>query len=179
MQEFVKRDPSLAGATTFDAPQPMNVIANGEVEPAKVMRVAGNFYGLLGTGAAAGRIIEPGDEREGVAVLGYGYWAVEEKASGRFAGDVGFADFHRMIEPSIRGVPEAGWVLAPDFHGRGYASEAVAAALQWLDQHRRGRSVSIIDPANLPSLKLAARNGFREYARTVMMGEKVILLERE
>ena len=112
-------------------------------------------------------------------LLGYGYWAVEEKASGRFAGDVGFADFHRMIEPSIRGVPEAGWVLAPDFHGRGYASEAVAAALQWLDQHRRGRSVSIIDPANLPSLKLAARNGFREYARTVMMGEKVILLERE
>ena len=66
-------------------------------------------------------------------VLGYGYWAVEETASGRFVGDVGFADFHRVLEPSIRGVPEMGWVLAPEVHGNRYASEAVTAALHWLD----------------------------------------------
>ena len=41
-------------------------------------------------------------------LLGYGYWAIREKASGRYVGDLGFADFHRVIEPSIRGVPEAG-----------------------------------------------------------------------
>ena len=111
-------------------------------------------------------------------LLGYGYWAVEEKASGRFAGDVGFADFHRMIEPSIRGVPEVGWVLGPDFHGRGYGSEALAAALSWLDGEGRGRSVCIIDPANTPSLRIAAKNGFREYARTVFMNDQVLLLER-
>ena len=111
-------------------------------------------------------------------LLGYGYWAVEEKASGRFAGDVGFADFHRMIEPSIRGVPEMGWVLAPGFHGKGYATEAVAAALQWFDRQERDRSVCIIDPANAPSRRLAARNGFREYARTTYMEDEVILFER-
>lgn len=111
-------------------------------------------------------------------LLGYGYWAVEEKASGRFAGDVGFADFHRMIEPSIRGVPEVGWVLGPDFHGKGYGTQAVAAALHWLDGQKRQRSVCIIDPANQPSLRLAAKNGFREYARTVFMGDEVLLLER-
>ena len=111
-------------------------------------------------------------------LLGYGYWAVEEKATGRFAGDIGFADFHRAIEPSIRGVPEVGWVLGPDFHGRGYASEAVAAALTWLDNAKHGRSVCIVDPANAPSLRLAAKNGFREYARTVFMNDPVILFER-
>lgn len=111
-------------------------------------------------------------------LLGFGYWAVEEKSSGRFVGDVGFADFHRMIEPSIRGVPEIGWVLGPDFHGRGYASEAVAAAIRWFDERSKRRSVCIIDPANVPSLRLAAKNGFREWCRTTFMGDEVILLER-
>jgi RimJ/RimL family protein N-acetyltransferase len=111
-------------------------------------------------------------------LLGYGYWAVEERASGRFVGDVGFADFHRMMEPSIRGVPEAGWVLGPDFHGKGYASEALAAAIQWLDAQKCRRSVCIIDPANVPSLKLAAKTGFCEYTRTVFMGDEVLLMER-
>jgi RimJ/RimL family protein N-acetyltransferase len=111
-------------------------------------------------------------------LLGYGYWAVEEKASGRFIGDVGFADFHRMIEPSIRGVPEVGWILGPEFHGRGYGSEALAAALKWLDAEKLGRSVCIIDPGNEPSLRLAAKTGFREYARTIFMGDEVILMER-
>lgn len=111
-------------------------------------------------------------------LLGFGYWALEEKASGRYVGDVGFADFHRIMEPSIHGVAEMGWVLGADFHGQGYASEAVAAALQWFDGEGNGRSVCIIDPANEPSMRLAAKNGFREYCRTVFMGDQVILLER-
>jgi RimJ/RimL family protein N-acetyltransferase len=112
-------------------------------------------------------------------LLGFGYWAVEEKSTGRFVGDVGFADFHRMIEPSIRGVPEIGWVLAPEVHGKGYASEAVAAAIQWFDAQGKGRCVCIIDPTNEASLRLAAKNGFREYCRTTFMGDEVILFERK
>jgi RimJ/RimL family protein N-acetyltransferase len=80
-------------------------------------------------------------------LLGYGYWAIREKASGRYVGDLGFADFHRNIEPPIRGVPEAGWALAPWAHGKGYATEALAAALAWLDaQQRFERSVCLIAP---------------------------------
>src|SRR4030088_1463697 len=44
-------------------------------------------------------------------LLGFGYWVVEEKATGTFLGEVGFADFKRDIEPSIAGIPEIGWVL--------------------------------------------------------------------
>ena len=36
------------------------------------------------------------------ALLGFGYWLVEEKATGRFVGEVGFGDFKREIEPSIK-----------------------------------------------------------------------------
>src|SRR4051812_25000520 len=45
--------------------------------------------------------------------VGFGYWAVEEKASGRFVGELGFADFKREMEPSIEGVPELGWAVTP------------------------------------------------------------------
>jgi RimJ/RimL family protein N-acetyltransferase len=66
-------------------------------------------------------------------MLGYGYWAVEEKASGEFVGELGFADFKREIEPSLAGIPEAGWVLISRVHGRGYATEALGAAVTWGD----------------------------------------------
>ena len=58
------------------------------------------------------------------SLLGFGYWVVEEKATGHFAGEVGFADYKRSIEPPLS-APEIGWVLASQFHGKGYATEAV------------------------------------------------------
>lgn len=96
-------------------------------------------------------------------LLGYGYWAIREKASGRYVGDLGFADFHRLIEPSIRGVPEAGWALATWAHGKGYATEALSAALAWLDgQHRFERSVCLIAPTNVASIRVAEKAGYGE-----------------
>src|SRR5690242_18830997 len=62
-------------------------------------------------------------------MLGYGYWVVEDRASGRFIGEVGFADYRREIDPPLHGMPELGWALAPDAHGHGYATEAVKAAI--------------------------------------------------
>jgi len=113
-------------------------------------------------------------------LLGYGYWALTEKASGRFVGDLGFADFHREIEPSIRGVPEAGWVLARWAHGHGFAGEALTATLGWLDgQGRHDRSVCLIAPDNVPSLRLARRFGFREERTVRFLGQETILLQRE
>ncbi len=65
------------------------------------------------------------------SLLGFGYWVVTERVTGRFLGEVGFADFRREIEPSLEGVPEIGWVLTPQGHGRGFATEAAGAALAW------------------------------------------------
>jgi hypothetical protein len=61
------------------------------------------------------------------ATLGFGYWVVEERDTGAFVGEVGFADFRREVTPSIGGIPEGGWVLSPAMRGRGYASEALAS----------------------------------------------------
>ena len=112
-------------------------------------------------------------------VLPYGYWAVEDKATGRYLGEVGFADFKRDIRPSLDGVPEIGWILRSAAHGRGLASEAVAAALAWGDATlEAGRTVCVIDPDNAASLRLADKSGYREYARTGDMGGPRVMLAR-
>src|SRR3974390_173486 len=41
-------------------------------------------------------------------LLDFGYWVVEEKDTGNFVGEVGFADYKRDISPSIHGTPEIG-----------------------------------------------------------------------
>ncbi|MGC2109625.1 MAG: GNAT family N-acetyltransferase [Candidatus Korobacteraceae bacterium] len=112
-------------------------------------------------------------------LLGFGFWAMEEKATGEFVGEVGFADFKRDMEPSIAGIPEMGWVLASKAHGKGYATEAVRAAIAWGDQHlSAARTVCLIQPENAASLRVAEKCGFREYERTMYKEHDVILLER-
>jgi RimJ/RimL family protein N-acetyltransferase len=113
------------------------------------------------------------------SLLGYGYWAVEEKATGRYIGDIGFADFKRDLQPSLEGMLEFGWVLAPHAHGKGYASEAVAAAMAWAEQHRPTlRAVCIIDPANLPSIRVAQKAGFKRWQETSYHGSPTIVFAR-
>ncbi|MGI4872763.1 MAG: GNAT family N-acetyltransferase [Janthinobacterium lividum] len=112
-------------------------------------------------------------------LTGYGFWGVEEKATGRFIGAVGFAEWQRNLTPSLKGFPEAGWVFAPHAHGQGYATEATQAMLAWGDtQLPERRTVCLIDPANTPSLRLAAKLGYQDFARTSYKGEAVVLLER-
>ena len=112
-------------------------------------------------------------------LLGYGFWAVEERATGRYAGDVGFADGKRDIEPSMEGMPECGWALVPAMQGRGYASEAVRAVLGWGDaKWGDAPTVCIISPENLASIKVAEKCGYVETARTRFRGEATLQFRR-
>lgn len=113
------------------------------------------------------------------ALQGFGFWTVEEKASGQCIGVLGFADARRNIEPSIKGFPEMGWVLAGHAHGKGYATEAGTAALAWADAHfGPTRMVCLMDPDNAASRRVAEKFGFREFARPTYHGEPGLLLER-
>jgi len=112
-------------------------------------------------------------------LLGFGYWAIEERESGRHAGDAGFADFKRAIAPSMRDVPEAGWALGAEFGGRGYATEALSAALAWVDRAiAPPRIVCLMDAANLASRRVAEKCGFRVFDRVPYGGVDTLLLER-
>lgn len=111
--------------------------------------------------------------------MGFGFWALEEKATGAFAGELGFAEFKRAIEPSVEGTPEVGWVLAPHAQGKGYATEAVRAAIAWGDgQLGSARTVCLIHPENVRSIRVAEKCGFREFRRTSYRGEATTIFER-
>ncbi|MGF1734813.1 GNAT family N-acetyltransferase [Photobacterium satsumensis] len=66
-----------------------------------------------------------------IAERGWGFWAVELKATGQF---IGFVGLHSQDEHS--GIPNApfveiGWRLAKEHWGKGYAPEAASRALQF------------------------------------------------
>lgn len=113
------------------------------------------------------------------ALTGYGFWAVEEKASGKFIGEAGPAEFRRDIEPSLDGKPEFGWGFIPSVYGQGYATEAVSAALDWALKTRTEETYCcIIDRENAASIRVAAKCGFRKTTETVYKGAPVHIFER-
>lgn len=113
------------------------------------------------------------------AIAGYGFWQIRERATGRFVGEAGLADFKRELAVPFDGAPETGWVLAPWSHGKGYATEAMTAVLAWSTAHGHPRTVCLIDLDNTASLRVAARCGYREIARTTYKGTEVFVLGRD
>lgn len=111
-------------------------------------------------------------------LLGFGYWLIEEKATGAYVGDGGFGNFKRGL-PELGDTPEQGWALMPAMHGKGYATEAVRAMLAWAEPHfGRADFVCMIAPENTPSHRVAEKAGYREFKRTEYKGEPAVLLRR-
>ena len=101
------------------------------------------------------------------SVMGFGFWAVRDRATGAYLGDIGFLEGRRSGVDGFAGDPEIGWSLNVWAQGKGYGSEAVRAAQAWGARHfagRHRRTVAMIHPDNLASTALAARCGFRHYA---------------
>jgi RimJ/RimL family protein N-acetyltransferase len=94
------------------------------------------------------------------SLLGYGYWAFAERQTGALLGVGGLSDWQRGIE-GLRGFAETGWAFAPDAWGKGYATEAMSAALIWADQVLQlAETRCIIVPDNLASQRVAEKLGY-------------------
>ena len=91
---------------------------------------------------------------------GFGLWAAELLDDGRMVGFVGLSipGFLPAVLPAV----EVGWRLASDVWGRGLATEGGRAGIEWgfgglgLD-----RIISIIDPGNVASVRVAEKLGMR------------------
>ncbi|MCE9579033.1 MAG: GNAT family N-acetyltransferase [Deltaproteobacteria bacterium] len=141
-------------------------------DPSVVRHIGGRPFGRSEVWARILRYVGHWD------VMGYGFWAIDELATGAFVGEVGVAEFERSIDPPI-GAYECGWVLAPAAHGRGFATEAVTAMLGWCDRTLAvPRVTCMIDEANAASLAVARKCGFREFARAPYDGDTAVLSER-
>ena len=143
-------------------------------DPAMVRHITGD---PLGEEAAWARFLRSVGHW---SLMGFGFWALEEKASGRFIGEAGFVNFKRRVEPPLPEAPEIGWLLAPWAQGRGHATEAVRAALAWGEDHfGTGRTVCMIHPDNAASFRVAEKCGFKEVTRARYLGGPTVVLDRE
>jgi RimJ/RimL family protein N-acetyltransferase len=109
------------------------------------------------------------------AMEGIGNWAVEERASGAFAGLVGLN--HPAHFPEV----EIGWTLMDGFEGRGLATEGARAVLDWTWGNTGLASVTVyVDPANDRSIRVAERlGGVRDsHAAPVDPGDVVLRIGR-
>lgn len=67
---------------------------------------------------------------------------------------------HPIWFPDYAQEAEAGWRLHPSDSRRGYATEAAHACIEAAREHLElARIISIIDPANSPSIAVAQRLG--------------------
>jgi RimJ/RimL family protein N-acetyltransferase len=96
---------------------------------------------------------------------GFGLWAVEERASGRFIGRIG------CHEPEGWPGFELGYALARDAWGKGYAREGAEAALAFA-RHvlERDTIISLIRPANRASIAVAEHFGARRTGSVEFFG---------
>jgi RimJ/RimL family protein N-acetyltransferase len=92
---------------------------------------------------------------------GLGYFTVLHRNV--IVGRVGFHVFDSRTwtlttfeESGEHAVVELGWTLVPEHRGRGYATEAARAARQWA---ARENLISLIEPANIASARVAERLG--------------------
>ena len=113
-------------------------------------------------------------------LLGYGYWAVIERATRDFVGEMGFADYHRDIDPPLDGHPELGWALKTAVHHKGYATEALLAITAWGDANLADKKISaMISPENTASMRVAEKIGFVKKLETTYKGEPALVFFRQ
>ena len=96
--------------------------------------------------------------REAFDRHGFGMWAVEAPGVAGFIGSVGI--LHVSFDAHFTPAVEIGWRLFPEHWGRGYATEAAAAALTFgFDAQALPEIVAFTVPANLPSRRVMERLG--------------------
>lgn len=110
------------------------------------------------------------------ALLGFGYWAIELRATGAFVGEIGLANFERDVVPPLD-APELGFALVPAVHRQGIAHEAAEAVLA-REGARFPRTVALVDEGHRASARVLARLGYVESGRTSYGGAAVVRYER-
>jgi RimJ/RimL family protein N-acetyltransferase len=98
---------------------------------------------------------------------GLGFFVLERREDSRFVGRAGFLvwdpETWTISEVGERSEVEIGWTLARAHWGRGYATEAALALLDWTD---RRRLISLIQHGNERSVRVAEKLG-EHYERDV------------
>ncbi len=119
------------------------------------------------SGEQVSRFVRHWDER------GFGLWALEEKEGGAFVGFAGLS--YQGDWPEGEHKTEVGWRLDRAFWGRGLATEAAKASVTYgLETLELERIISIIQPGNTASRRVAEKAGLTPRGETRWRNSKVV-----
>jgi len=113
-------------------------------------------------------------------LYGYGGFMVRLRGQEELIGNCGIFHTWRGLGEDFDDNPEAGWILSHAHGGKGLASEAMHAVLEWFEAaHGPRRIVCMIALGNAASLKLAGKLGFVPMREAELPdGDRVVLLSR-
>lgn len=115
-----------------------------------------------------GRSVDEWDER------GHGRLAIFERESGAFCGRSGLKYWPQFNEV------EVGWVLGPDARGRGIATEAGRACVEWgFRDFDLPYITAMIAPDNADSIAVAERLGMSPLREDLLLGAPVVVYSRD
>lgn len=117
-----------------------------------------------------------GTSREEWAERGYGFVVVVDADRGRFLGRTGLKYWPQF------GETELGWVLRPEARGRGYATEAARALLDWgFESFDFPYVTAMVRPDNAASIAVAERLGMTPLREDELQGDPVVVysIDRE
>lgn len=101
---------------------------------------------------------------------GYGQWALERKEDGVWLGQAGLWN-----PPGWPGL-EVGWRLTRQVWGEGYATEAGQAAIEWAWRTIDTKElISVIQPDNAASARVAEKLGMRRLRESTVKGQDVVI----
>ena len=153
----------LRAFTPADAPAAHRLVY-GDPE---VMRHVGS--GPLAGPAATGELLAAYAAHH--ADHGFGFWAVEERATGALVGDAG-------MERTLRGEVELGYTLARAAWGRGYATEAGGLCIAEARELGLRELVGVVDVRNPASARVLEKLGFRPAGERIAFGRPHRVLRR-
>jgi len=108
------------------------------------------------------------------AERGHGMFAVLDQISGRFLGRAGLKYWRQFDETEI------GWVLRRDAWGRGYATEAARACLDWgFSTLTVPYLTAMIAPNNSASIRVAGRLNLVPLRNDVLLDSEVVVYARD
>ncbi len=106
---------------------------------------------------------------------GFGLLLAELRATGEPVGRVGYKEWDVDGEPLL----EIGWLIAPGHQGKGYATEAGHLLRdRGFDDHGRAALISVIQPANHASIRVAEKLGGWWWREWVTPGGADVVLYR-
>ena len=107
------------------------------------------------------------------ALYGYGTFVVRERGQSDIVGNCGVFHSWRGFGRGLDDVAESGWIIAQSAWGKGYAHEAMTAALAWFEREHGGRAtLCMIEQGHGASQAVAAKLGYTVCDRYEEEGER-------